>query len=310
MSTLLQSIRSALGNSVPARRRDRAIVAPASRPANFHIRNKSEIDGDVDYAIGNARKYINFLAEMKIELQGANVLELGPGINFGSQLILAGEGANCAVADRFLANWDNGYHPTFYRTLRDRWNKPNAALDAVIAEGGYPSAAIGRIHEPAERLHSVPDSQFDAVFSNAVLEHVYDPPAMVRTLARITRPGGVHFHQVDFRDHRNFDRPLEFLLVAEKEFAKVFEDAHGECGNQWRVSELHALFERAGFKVTTVGNKFASADYLSGFIPRLRTAQSRFSGWPEDDLRIISAYFVLEHQQAKPDRENAGRLDA
>ena len=49
--------------------------------------------------------------------------------------------------------------------------------------------------EPIERC-GFPDASFDAVILAAVLEHLYDPDATVREIARVLRPGGAFFVDV------------------------------------------------------------------------------------------------------------------
>lgn len=63
----------------------------------------------------------------------------------------------------------------------------------------------------------LPDGSVDVTFSNSVLEHLPDPAAFLRELARITRPGGFGVHGIDVADHRHYGDPslhaLEFLTV-------------------------------------------------------------------------------------------------
>lgn len=83
---------------------------------------------------------------------------------------------------------------------------------------------------------SVEDRSFDAVFSHAALEHVYDLPSVARERYRVTRPNGVNRHQIDLRDHLDFSKPLEFLLVDDDEFQRAFKDARWKQGNRFRLS--------------------------------------------------------------------------
>jgi SAM-dependent methyltransferase len=84
------------------------------------------------------------------------------------------------------------------------------------------------LHCPAEHLAEATTERFDVTLSNAVLEHVFDPLRAAVNLHRVTAPGGIGFHQVDFRDHRDFTRPLEYLLLDEFSYVRMF---HGSTGN-------------------------------------------------------------------------------
>lgn len=256
------------------------------------------IERDVAYAVQIGNEYIELLSGRNLPVAGASILELGPGHNYGSVMVLACCGASVAVADRFPVPWDRDYHPRFCEALR-------AKLDALHAK--YVTAPIARcveasgtgsvvkvIASPAEHLEGVADGSIDIVLSNAVLEHAESPAGVASELHRITRPGGYGIHQVDFRDHRDFSRPLEYLLLGMDEFEAMFDERHGECGRQIRHHEMRALFEAAGFKVARFdANWIAQDDYLDDFLPRLRASQSVYRDVPRSELRTISGRFFL-----------------
>jgi hypothetical protein len=223
---------------------------------------------------------------------GARVLEIGPGINLGPQLILAGAGAAVAVADRFLTGWNRFYHPRFYRALRQVWPGEVGMIDRVLAAGGYPPEVVRCVDRPAEELDSVGTEPFDMVVSTAVLEHVHDVDAACRALARVTRPGGRHHHQIDFRDHKNFSRPLEFLLFDEESYLRVWRD--GRRGNRVRLSQCLAAFGSAGFEVEHVEiNAQPTEAYLDDFSARLATSRSPFREIAPADLESLGAAVTL-----------------
>ncbi len=266
------------------------VVDRMNKPVNYGKKAPVALEEAVAYALQIAEFELDFVARHAGHLPHPRILELGPGYDFGAQIILADSGAEVTVADRFLSPWNCRYHAQFYRQLRMAWGKPCAALDAVIAANN-PQAAISTIAEPAETLHSLLDHGFDVVFSTAVLEHVYDLAAVVRELARVTAPGGVHSHQIDFRDHRDFSRPLEFLLMDDQQFDKLFASRHGDIGNRWRYSEVLALFKNAGFQIEDAKTTdTAASSYYAEFFPRLRACgPRRFINLDESDLRILGA---------------------
>jgi SAM-dependent methyltransferase len=265
-------------------------------PVNFGRINASaeSLQNDLDYAVRIAIDYLRYMQLNGISIKNKVLLEIGPGINFGSVLILACHGARVMVSDRFLTPWDDEYHPRFYGLLRD-WVSRNipvadtSALDSLLSLNGYPEDAIRLHFTPLENLEGIEDGSVDVVFSNAVLEHVVSPQNSFQQLARITRASGYGFHQVDFRDHRDMKRPLEFLLMEDNKFAREFEKCHGECGNRWRHWEYLALFSRAGFEVLDFSpNMFADEDYLRSFMSRIRKTSSRHLAVSKDELRIVS----------------------
>jgi len=278
------------------------LTESTSKPVNMLSRDAApeKLQEDVKYAIQIGQAWLNLLAASQINPQGKVILEIGPGINYGSTLVLACCGAKIMVADRFLAPWDSDYHLQFYTLLRDGIQEklPGAdvtPIENILAHGGYTPDSIRRYATSLEELTHIPTASVDIIFSNAVLEHIYDPPAAFKSLARVSKPGGRGFHQVDFRDHRSMERPLEFLLMSQTDFAREFAERHGECGNRYRPWEYTQLFESVGFQVLKFEpSAFADDVYLAEFIPRLRaTAQAKERYTETEKLKVVSGYYVV-----------------
>jgi SAM-dependent methyltransferase len=254
------------------------------------------IRADVAYALGIGRTYLDQMRQFVPSPAGRTVLEIGPGIHCGSVLLLAAYGARPLVSDRFLTPWDAAYHSAFYAALADELARQDPDADvrpirAVVEAGGYPADVLGCFEKALEEI-SIDSDSVDVVVSNAVLEHLYDPERSFAQLWRITRPGGLGLHQIDHRDHRDFRRPLEYLLLSDDEFDGVFARSHGECGNRYRPDEVTTLFRQVGFEVLDfAGTVFAETEYLQRFLPRLRRAcGSRYRGWPATELRTVSGF--------------------
>ena len=272
-------------------------------PVNFQPLEASPeaLQRDLEYSLSSSNVYLENLPGGRESLQGKKVLEIGPGINFGLSLILACHGAEVMVVDRFLIPWDPDYHPKFYALLRDRLKRDRpqldlTPLDIIVSQGGYAPESLSLYSCSLEELAALPDQFVDIVLSCAVLEHLYDLASAFAHLARITKPAGLGLHQVDFRDHRDFSRPLEFLLLSDKRFFREFTKHHGECGNRFRPQEMKKLLDLSGFHVKEFQpNGFTEEKYLAEFTRRLRKARkSRYRDYPAEDLRCVGAFFILE----------------
>jgi SAM-dependent methyltransferase len=253
-------------------------------------RNRRPFHEEVAYAAKVAAFYLENLPVWGVRPDGAHVLEVGPGAHFGTQLLLVDYGARVTVADRYLPTWNDRYHPAFYRALRQAWGA-SAAIDRVLSQGGY-DGVISCVPQPGEAMPSIASESFDLVLSNAVLEHVSDFAAVACELYRVSRPGSVQSHQIDFRDHhKNFRRPLDFLARHDGAITDKFVRS---WGNRVRPSEARAMFAEAGFEIVD-----CSADievdpaYLESFVPKLRASKSRYRNWPAEDLKTLGARFVL-----------------
>jgi SAM-dependent methyltransferase len=287
----------------------RSLIVDRSDPFPFNYRpldaSPEALERDVEYSSINAYYWMSLLPGGGEFLRGKTVLEIGPGINFGFPLILACHGAKVMVADKFLTPWNSDYHPKFYALLKERVKKywplvDQTALDMVLFQGQYPPEIISLCCCSLEELSGVSDESVDLVISNAVLEHLYDLPSAFSHLARITKPGGLGIHQVDFRDHRDISRPLEHLLFREEQFWGKFKIKHGEFGNCYRPQEMRELLEQVGFEVREFRpDFFTEEEYLAEFLRRLRQARkSRYCDYPAEYLRPLSGLFYVVKQES------------
>ena len=278
-------------------------------PVNLRRQNTAPtaIATATDYALQVAGHYVNWLkgafgpgADPAQPLLGKRVLEIGPGATLGTAALLACAGAKMSVADRFLAPWNPEFHHLFFaellRKIEARGDPHVERLRRMLSTGGFTEAmdchAVG-----VERIIDI-EGQFDAILSNAVLEHVEDLDVAAANLAAKTAPGGTGFHQVDFRDHRDFSRPLEFLARGEEDFEHRRTEAHCEWGARWRAADVAAAFAAVGFSVRVDVNMTASPEYLADVRPRL---QPQFAGLSDEELGAISALFsVTRSSQPNP----------
>jgi SAM-dependent methyltransferase len=258
--------------------------------------SRRDWDEAVDYAVALTRSTLAMLHQRGIALGGVTVLEIGPGANFAAPLAMASAGARVLVADRYLAPWEPRYHPDFYRDFLARWDGPGEAVRRVIAQGGY-RGVIEPVAQPAETLHAIGSGEIDLVLSNAVLEHVLDLDRVARELARVTRIGGWHAHQIDLRDHRNFARPLGHLLASERFFAWRRRLSRGSPGTRLRLPEIAALFSRHFDIVETEENGFADATHVAEVQARLPHS-SPYRDWPAERLRVTGGRLWLRRNES------------
>jgi SAM-dependent methyltransferase len=213
------------------------------------------------------------LAQMKpADLDGATVVDLGCGslnpLGFSFLLLMLGaERAyaidlepiqNIEIAVRALATAAGWLFAEPQRVLDGVSITPEDVLRnlrgfqlPLLSAGNPAGIAPERLQHRVESVYdlSLPDGQADAVFSVSLLEHLDRPEDALESLRRITRPGGLGHHVIDFNDHRIYwgdvKSPFEFLKVESTEPL-----VHGS--NRIRCAEFCSLFERHGFVVEHV----------------------------------------------------------
>jgi len=95
-------------------------------------------------------------------------------------------------------------------------------------------------------------------------------------------------HVIDFRDHRDFAAPLEFLLLDEHGFEAALEGKDRYWfGNPLRLGAWLKLWRNAGFNDIEhlVDAPIADEAYLHNFLPRLRCCSSFGAEQPRPEKR-------------------------
>ncbi len=252
---------------------------------------RKKFDEAVSYAVQIANGVLRKLETHDISLSGLRYLELGPGADFAPQLILVSHGVRVTLADKYLSQWDPGYHPGFYRAFLEQWPGRKEAIEIALKQGGY-DGLLKLVSEPVEEMASLAADSFDLVLSNAVLEHVLDIPGAVAELARVTRAGGIHAHQVDFRDHRNFDRPLDHLLLDKDAYHEYRVVSKGVHGTKQRMPEMIEQFSKHFWLWEVEPNTLADLNYVNEIISQL-PRDNPYRGWSPQLLRVVSGHLWM-----------------
>lgn len=139
-----------------------------------------------------------------------------------------------------------------------------------------------------------PSNYFDAIISNAVLEHVRDLDALLLELARITKPGGVQMHGIHLfpspsGGHHPLWRQESFdhwdHLIGKKHFVPA--DLNG-----YRLSDYYALFDaRYNIISTQLINETKCDKWLT---PSIREALASYT---EEDLTTRGVKFIVRKRR-------------
>ncbi len=280
----------------------------AEKPSNTrtHDYRPETVAKDVSYAFQVFDAYCRMLHAVLPEersLAGKRILEIGPGFSLGAAMLATCAGAHTTVLDAYPPKWQRTYHAPFVRALlvraiRERPDLDVSPLFALLDVRSFDSGVLDLIPEPLESCNAG-SRRFDLVLSNATLEHVRDVPQAIAKLAQLTAPGGVGIHCIDFRDHRDFAHPLEYLTVSIAEFERLFEQTFGECGNRWRASQFTEAFRKSGFDLLELReSEHATIEYLENVRSRLHPEQR---GLADSDLSCLVGWIVCRRPPAVPD---------
>ena len=233
------------------------------------------------------------------DLKGKNILEIGSGSTCGLGLISAGLGARTVCVEKRSFGWSRNFHPGFIdllcRRAADKYTGFDPApLHACQAANNFVPSVVDFIQAAMEDFSS--SEQFDITYSAAVIEHTCDPQAVLRNLYRATKNGGYGCHTIDFRDHRNFEAPWEFLLLDDADYeAQTSKTYRYYFGNRVLDRAYEHMWREVGFTLREHGvNLLVDEKYLQDFIPRLRRSSTRFQNTAAEDLRTLGSWFIVE----------------
>ena len=211
-----------------------------------------------DYALRAFRYHVDKCG-LSPPQNGFTVLELGPGDSLLTALFARAWGASRTILidTAPLASRDV---TVFHRAIdllereapseaarvsevkrMDRIEDVLAALNAEYLTDGLAS------------LRSIPTASVDLVVSQAVLEHIrrHEFAETLKSLRRVTRPGGAGSHNVDLHDH--LADALNNLRFSERVWESEFFARSGFYTNRILFSEMLKIFAEAGFTVEVRG---------------------------------------------------------
>jgi hypothetical protein len=221
---------------------------------------------------------------------GFSLLELGPGDSLFTALIGRAHGASniCMVDVGPFANEELRLYRQMADFLAEKGLDAPAISDAKSISDVL--AACGARYETngLQSLRGLPDSSFDFVFSNAVLQAIRCEEVLdtLKELRRVIKPEGVSVHSVDLRDMMG--QSLNHLCFSEKVWESGLFRRAGFHTNRLRLSEWQELARQAGFAT--------ELDEVNRW-PQVPVARRKlaepFKQMPDDELRVATVRLIL-----------------
>jgi hypothetical protein len=135
--------------------------------------------------------------------------------------------------------------------LCDKFAPPDDARNRLLLPeyAQYLAEEGGKVHPLPEfitllqvDIREAQEAGVDNVLTSSVYEHLDDVEGITRALARLTRPGGMHLHYVDLRDHY-FKYPFEMLTYSKQSWQKWLNPTSNL--NRYRIPDYRRAFEQS-----------------------------------------------------------------
>lgn len=181
-----------------------------------------------------------------------------------------------------------GHHPVEADAV---WRRLQGFDLARLASGDPVGIDDQRLVDRRESIYdlSLPDGEADIISTVSLLEHLDRVDEALDVLRRVTRPGGLGHHIIDFIDHRLYggevDRPLAFLTIDSP-------DPLVYACNRLRCAQMRGLFEAHGFTIDRI--EPSRTDPVTA--EDRRQFVEPFRSMALDDLSITCARFVVRRR--------------
>lgn len=222
------------------------------------------------------------------KLQGATILELGPGDGLATALLAAAHGAKALLIDTgdYASESVDSYFP-LAKQLRAAGLACPDIESCRSTQGMLDACNAQYLTKGLQSLRELPDGCVDFAFSQSVLEHVrrHEFHETLVQCRRVLRPAAPFTHHVDLKDH--LGGSLNNLRFSERLWESRLFTRSGFYTNRIRFSEMLDAFRRASFSAEWV--KKVEWQQLPTSRTRMNAA---FRSIPEDDLRV-SGFDVL-----------------
>lgn len=204
------------------------------------------------------QRYAEVLSLRGHDFSGKRVLVFGYGGRFDIGLEILKQGAAHVVLCDKYAPPDEPHNQRMFAAEEKYFHLERAGLRP---RSEWMTLLEADIREPRGMLEPV-----DIVISSSVYEHLDDVEGITRALARLTKPGGIHVHYVDLRDHF-FKYPFEMLRFSERTWRTWLNPSSNH--NRYRLWDYRRAFQ-ACFEQVEIEVLSREEEAFRKLLPRIR----------------------------------------
>jgi len=226
---------------------------------------------------------LSILQRNKISLKDKTVLELGPGNSYINAYNFLFHGAKKVVlVDKFpriiKTKKQKEYVTKELEFIKRKYGKAPFFVKAETLDPKYLE------YIPKELTETNLDS-VDFIYSNSVLEHVKNVERNIESMSKILNLRGYMYHNIDLRDHYNFNKPFLFYKYEDSTWDKYMTKEGVSYTNRLRYDDFVDLFKKYGFEIIYEKTKKQKLNQ--------KKLSSRFRNKSKDILEIANLSVLL-----------------
>jgi SAM-dependent methyltransferase len=190
---------------------------------------------------------LNVFKKYNIPIENSTIVEIGPGNShiLAYNFLMLGAG-KVILIDKYPRLINSGTQKEYVKNeinyIKEKYDKD----PPFIANDLVDDRKLAYI--PLE-LTEVTFENVDIIYSNNVLEHIKNIDLNIKSMVRILKSGGYLYHNIDLRDHYNFNEPFLFYKYEDSVWENYLTREGVSYTNRLRYDDFTRIFKENGFEV-------------------------------------------------------------
>jgi SAM-dependent methyltransferase len=189
----------------------------------------------------------NLFKEYNVPIEKSSIIEIGPGNSNILALNFLMLGASKVIlVDKFPRMINTGKQKEFFKNEITYIQQKYKRNPAFFKDNSINKKFLDYI---SSELTESDLTNVDIIYSNNVLEHVKNVELNIKSMWRILKPGGFLYHNIDLRDHYNFNSPFLFYKYDNHIWQTYLTREGVSYTNRLRFDDFIRLFKENGFEI-------------------------------------------------------------
>lgn len=247
--------------------------------------NKKTLNEKMEYNLWIFKNLKGRLSSLNYDFKNKNILEIGPGYLFGLAYLFLAEGAkNVRIVDSH--NWMKRLW-RYKHIMQHYQNYIKKIFDKDIGLPLYPDESTYRLQLfiNGHGNSGYTENDVDFIYSNACIEHVRNVESLFSNLFRVLKSGGIMVHQIDLRDHYDFNKPLDYLMLSHEEW-ETQDHPDDSYTNRLRVDNYRDILAQYPHR------KLAFISQFDENFKAPRDLNERFRG--KTEVNAVGLFMIVE----------------
>jgi SAM-dependent methyltransferase len=282
----------ALGLALSFMNKIRHSLAGYKTPRPFSI---AEIDRSIDYCldvVNNWEKVLKYYTKDERPFYDKHVLEIGPGADLGTGLILLSLGAKSYCAfdkNELVSRTPKEFYNRLFEKIRcfPEYKSAKKIIEEFHETG---SDRFSYLYDKNFNLDVLQSNKYDILVSQAALEHLDDIQNAFSIIRNKLSHDGVMINEVDLSTHTRLIRDLDPLNILR--YSDTIYNILRFIGspNRLRMCDYYLILNQLGFKnIKTFPIINLDLNYTRWASKHLT---HKFKNYPPHELNILSFYLL------------------